>query len=452
MEDSQAWAAVCLALACLTSWGSSMPLAAYQSSHVSGYPGALFSPQYPGYPPSPYFYAPGPASKSSLAKGATGTAQQYPVYSNPQGFPNYGYYFAPYLAPSGVFPVTQQRSPSPKGAPIGQLPAGGQYVIYPAGTTPFRDERQTLWQNVQNFIQGLRPNPSERPNPLNPLNWFGANQPANPPTAAAEEIEEEAPAEGAGEPQPTVSNEVAEEEKPAEATVEQEGKPDDENPSGMPAGTYDPQADVEPEAAAVETEEAQAEAAEIASRFLARSRYLPIVGFPRNVPRKRMGTTEGGAGGGAGAAPAGDDDVGEQEEEEEDSVVIGPGGSNPSVAQAKPAAIALAGVGGVAAAAPTATAVVGANGLAVSAPSATAIAGPSAGAPPPGLLPKFPTRRVPAQKVSPEEARRNAAMIEAARRQATLLASGLGNVGTSSFPTLPIMAYQVWRGDKYGLN
>lgn len=53
----------------------------------------------------------------------------------------------------------------------------------------------------------------------------------------------------------------------------------------------------------------------------------------------------------------------------------------PSIAQAKPQAISLAGPGGVAAAAPVGTALVGPGGMALSAPSATAVAGPSAGSP-----------------------------------------------------------------------
>ncbi|XP_014275227.1 antigen LPMC-61 [Halyomorpha halys] len=47
----------------------------------------------------------------------------------------------------------------------------------------------------------------------------------------------------------------------------------------------------------------------------------------------------------------------------------------PSIAQAKPQAISVAGPGGVAAAAPVGTAVVGPGGMALSAPSATALAG-----------------------------------------------------------------------------
>lgn len=47
----------------------------------------------------------------------------------------------------------------------------------------------------------------------------------------------------------------------------------------------------------------------------------------------------------------------------------------PTVAQAKPKAIALAGPGGVAAAAPVGTALVGPGGMALSAPEATAVAG-----------------------------------------------------------------------------
>uniref|UniRef100_A0A2Y9D483 Uncharacterized protein n=1 Tax=Pediculus humanus subsp. corporis TaxID=121224 RepID=A0A2Y9D483_PEDHC len=47
----------------------------------------------------------------------------------------------------------------------------------------------------------------------------------------------------------------------------------------------------------------------------------------------------------------------------------------PSIAQSKPSAIALAGLGGIAQASPMGTAVVGQGGLAVSAPSGTAIAG-----------------------------------------------------------------------------
>ncbi|KAL1138695.1 hypothetical protein AAG570_008757 [Ranatra chinensis] len=47
----------------------------------------------------------------------------------------------------------------------------------------------------------------------------------------------------------------------------------------------------------------------------------------------------------------------------------------PSIAQAKPHAVSVAGPGGVASAAPVGTAVVGAGGMALSAPSATAVAG-----------------------------------------------------------------------------
>lgn len=50
----------------------------------------------------------------------------------------------------------------------------------------------------------------------------------------------------------------------------------------------------------------------------------------------------------------------------------------PSLSQADPAAIAVAGVGGVAEAAPRGTALTGNKGLAVSSPKATAIAGPKA--------------------------------------------------------------------------
>ncbi|XP_065347613.1 uncharacterized protein LOC135944524 [Cloeon dipterum] len=68
------------------------------------------------------------------------------------------------------------------------------------------------------------------------------------------------------------------------------------------------------------------------------------------------------------------------------SVVVGDDAhSGPSVASVKPAAIALAGPGGVASAAPVGTAVVGPGGLAVAAPSATAVAGPTSGVPP-GVL------------------------------------------------------------------
>lgn len=49
--------------------------------------------------------------------------------------------------------------------------------------------------------------------------------------------------------------------------------------------------------------------------------------------------------------------------------------TGPTVAQAKPKAIALAGPGGVAAASPVGTALVGPGGMALSAPEATAVAG-----------------------------------------------------------------------------
>lgn len=51
--------------------------------------------------------------------------------------------------------------------------------------------------------------------------------------------------------------------------------------------------------------------------------------------------------------------------------------TEPSISQAQPGAIALAGPGGVAAAAPRGTALVGQGGLAVASPQATAVAGPS---------------------------------------------------------------------------
>jgi len=51
------------------------------------------------------------------------------------------------------------------------------------------------------------------------------------------------------------------------------------------------------------------------------------------------------------------------------------------VFQVKPAAIALAGAGGVAAAAPVGTALVGPGGMALAAPSATAVAGTSGTSP-----------------------------------------------------------------------
>uniref|UniRef100_T1IA70 DUF4774 domain-containing protein n=1 Tax=Rhodnius prolixus TaxID=13249 RepID=T1IA70_RHOPR len=47
----------------------------------------------------------------------------------------------------------------------------------------------------------------------------------------------------------------------------------------------------------------------------------------------------------------------------------------PSIAQAKPQAVSVAGPGGVAAAAPVGTAIVGPGGMALSAPQATAVAG-----------------------------------------------------------------------------
>lgn len=47
----------------------------------------------------------------------------------------------------------------------------------------------------------------------------------------------------------------------------------------------------------------------------------------------------------------------------------------PSIAQAKPKGIAMAGHGGVASASPVGTALVGPGGMAVSAPEATAVAG-----------------------------------------------------------------------------
>lgn len=57
--------------------------------------------------------------------------------------------------------------------------------------------------------------------------------------------------------------------------------------------------------------------------------------------------------------------------------------TEPSISQAQPGAIALAGPGGVAAAAPRATALVGDGGLAVSSPQATAVAGPTRDEQPP---------------------------------------------------------------------
>lgn len=49
--------------------------------------------------------------------------------------------------------------------------------------------------------------------------------------------------------------------------------------------------------------------------------------------------------------------------------------SEPSIAQAKPAALAIAGKGGLASAAPVSTAVVGEGGIASAAPEATAVSG-----------------------------------------------------------------------------
>lgn len=51
--------------------------------------------------------------------------------------------------------------------------------------------------------------------------------------------------------------------------------------------------------------------------------------------------------------------------------------AEPSISQAQPGAIALAGPGGVAASAPRGTALVGNGGLAISSPQATAVAGPT---------------------------------------------------------------------------
>lgn len=63
------------------------------------------------------------------------------------------------------------------------------------------------------------------------------------------------------------------------------------------------------------------------------------------------------------------DQSGNNEEDKEEE--------QPSVAQSKPSAIALAGPGGVAQASPVGTALVGPGGLAISAPSGTAVAGPA---------------------------------------------------------------------------
>lgn len=54
-----------------------------------------------------------------------------------------------------------------------------------------------------------------------------------------------------------------------------------------------------------------------------------------------------------------------------------PADTEPSIAQAAPGGIALAGVGGVASVAPRGTALAGDKGLAVSSPRATAVAGPN---------------------------------------------------------------------------
>ncbi|BET00667.1 Hypothetical protein NTJ_13483 [Nesidiocoris tenuis] len=72
----------------------------------------------------------------------------------------------------------------------------------------------------------------------------------------------------------------------------------------------------------------------------------------------------------AAAAAANSTEVESTESDSPSAEEIGP-----SIAQAKPQAVSVAGVGGVAAAAPVGTAIVGPGGMALSAPTATAVAG-----------------------------------------------------------------------------
>ncbi|XP_039294157.1 uncharacterized protein LOC111053652 [Nilaparvata lugens] len=69
-----------------------------------------------------------------------------------------------------------------------------------------------------------------------------------------------------------------------------------------------------------------------------------------------------------------------------DSVTIKPPPDNASIAEAKPVALAIAGVGGVASSRPTATAVVGPGGLAIARPVATSIAGVGGSGSPPIVI------------------------------------------------------------------
>jgi len=65
----------------------------------------------------------------------------------------------------------------------------------------------------------------------------------------------------------------------------------------------------------------------------------------------------------------------EAKDKDTDTVTVNTPPTDASIAEAKPVALSIAGVGGVASAKPVATAVVGPGGLAVSRPVATAIAG-----------------------------------------------------------------------------
>jgi hypothetical protein len=69
-----------------------------------------------------------------------------------------------------------------------------------------------------------------------------------------------------------------------------------------------------------------------------------------------------------------------------DSVTIKPPPDNASIAEAKPVALAIAGVGGVASSRPTATAIVGPGGLAIARPVATSIAGVGGSGSPPIVI------------------------------------------------------------------
>ncbi|KAL1138694.1 hypothetical protein AAG570_008756 [Ranatra chinensis] len=102
---------------------------------------------------------------------------------------------------------------------------------------------------------------------------------------------------------------------------------------------------------------------------------------------------------GSERAKSDEEDVGVADEGPNDTVAINKPPENASIAEAKPVAVSVAGVGGMASAQPVATAVVGHGGLALTRPIATAIAGIEgaenlvAGHPPPAAAAK--SRLVP---------------------------------------------------------